>query len=123
MHLRSVHNKLSFGALWHTVVHPSRDHWVEHPREIFERFVALQLQPPTSDILTRRLCGARRHCRSEVREETSMPIEASSRTEVVAQEIELNVFVLVPSMEVFAIDDPCLIRMKFQSALLESLRK
>src|SRR5450631_3422867 len=25
------------------VVHPSRDHWVEHPREIFERFVALQL--------------------------------------------------------------------------------
>jgi hypothetical protein len=88
------------------VVHPSSDFWIEHHREIIDRHVALQLHPPTPDVLARCLGSVRRHGRREGREGAPMSIEAVSRPEVVAQEIELNVFVLLPSMNVFAVDDP-----------------
>jgi hypothetical protein len=60
--------------------------------------------------------STRRHCRSEVREDTAILIVVSSRSESVTRKIQLDVIVLFLSMEVFTIDDPCLIGVKFQSS-------
>src|SRR4051812_34580315 len=105
------------------VVHPSADHRVKHPREVVNRFVALQLQPPTTHLLAQRLRGGRGDGGCEVGEEAAIPIVTAPGAECVAQKIELDVLVLLLPMKVLAVDDMCLIGMKLQTAFFQPLRE
>ena len=105
------------------VVDPTRDHRIKHPREVFDRFIALQLQPPPANLLTQRLRGGRCDRGGKVREETTVPIFTAPRTKGVTQEVELDVFMFLLSMNILAIDHLGLVGMKFQAAVLPSLRQ
>ncbi len=61
--------------------------------------------------------------RAKVHEKTPITIEATSRAKCVAEEVKLNVLVLLLSLNVLAIDNRCLLRMKFQAAFSEPLRE
>ena len=52
-----------------------------------------------------------------------MPIFTAPRTEGVTQEVELDVFMFLLSMNILAIDHLGLVGMKFQAAVLQSLRQ
>lgn len=105
------------------VVDPAGNHGAIHSRKVFNRFVTLQLQPPPPELLTQRFGCARCDGRGEVVKEASIAILAAPRAKGVAQKFELDLFVLVVSMNILAVDDPCLIGMKFQTTFLQPLRE
>ena len=119
----SCHSAEGRGVESTVVVHPSADHRVKHPREVVNRFVALQLQPPTTHLLAQRFRGGRGDGRCEVGEESAIPIVTTSGAERITQKVELDVLVLLLPMNILAVDDMRLIGMKLQTAFFQPLRQ
>ncbi len=99
------------------VVDPTGDHRVEHPCEILGRFVALQLQRPSAALLPSRLGRSVADREREFGEDATIPIVDSPRSKPVTQDVELDMFVHLLSMKVFAVDDPCLVGDELRSRI------
>ena len=99
---------------------PALEDRIEHDREIGQFLVALQLQMPPPDGLAHRLAGRATDRRGEVHVDPAIFVHRLARSERIAQERELNDRVILRTIDVLAIHDPCLGRMQFEAALSEA---
>src|SRR3569833_313180 len=105
------------------VVHPTPDYGVEHPRQIVDPPVDSTAQFPVTDFLSDSADRRVADTGTEVDEELTPPILRSAGAKTVAQNIEFRVGICFPPVIILAVHDTCLVRMKLQSTLRESLRQ
>jgi hypothetical protein len=56
------------------IVDPSTDYRIEHPRQIFQSQIRLQMHPPASNALPHGLGGFVAHTWSEIYEKLTIPV-------------------------------------------------
>lgn len=97
------------------IEHPPAYLRIEHPRQVVERFIAPQMQLPTTDDLTDPLRRLVADGRTEVDKVFPPPILRPPWAKRVAQEVESGDRILQTPVGIFAIDDLGLLRMESQS--------
>ena len=105
------------------VVDPSIDFPPKHFGQVLDRFIALQLKPPTPDGLPYFLLCCTTHRRSEAHEESIVSILRSPGPKRIPEEIELDVLVLSLPMNVLTVAHFGLFGMKLQTATFQALRQ
>src|SRR5206468_4948584 len=91
------------------------------PRQVLQRLVVPPAgQPPVTDRRSDRLARLVTHPRQEAHEELPAAVLGPPRPKRVAQEVELDVLVLALPVAILAVDDPGLLRMKFQTAFRQA---
>src|SRR3954453_20671494 len=104
------------------VVHPPLHRRIDKPRDLLQRLVVPGGgQPPTADRLLDRCGGLVTDRRQEAYEELPPPILGPPGPKGGAEKVELDVLMLAPPIIVLAVHDLGLLRMKLQTALLQTL--
>src|SRR5262245_34861096 len=104
------------------VVRPAPHRRDECLRQIFQALVVPgRCHPPSADGLPARLGGLGADRWQEAHEELPPAILRPSRLEGITEEVERDVLALSSSIVILAVDDPGLLRMKLQTALLEAI--
>src|SRR5207302_4601385 len=93
---------------------------IEHSREVGQLHRAPAMDAPPFDLGSDGFLRLRADRREEVGEQTP-PAHGLARAEAVAQEVELDVLVVLASVAVPAVHYPCLFGMRFQPALAQAL--
>src|SRR5436190_2185290 len=98
-------------------VHPAAYRGVHQPCQVFQRLVVPRGgPPPVADCRPDRLARLVTHPGKEAHERLPPVILGPPGAKRVAQEVELDVLVLILPVAILAVHDPGLLRMKFQAA-------
>src|SRR5271155_2886404 len=99
------------------VVHPAAYRGIHQTCQVFQRLIVSRGgQPPVTDRCPDRLARLVTHPGKEAHERLPPVILGPSRPKRVAQEVELDVLMLALPITVLTVDDPGLLRVKFQTA-------
>ena len=102
------------------VMDPASDNWIEHPRQILDRFITALRQLPAPKFVTDRLRCLVLHRRTEVDEELPLAIRLAPVPKRISEKIKLFVWISLLPRIILAIDDFRFLRMELQSAALQS---
>jgi hypothetical protein len=87
------------------VLHPTSNLWIEHPRQILNRFITPTLKLPSTHFLADALGGLLADRRQEAHEVLAATISRTPWPELMPQEGKLLVFVCSSPVSILAIDD------------------
>src|SRR4051794_16832136 len=103
------------------VIRPPPYRGIHKPRDLLQRLIVPGGgQPPTSDRLPDRFGGLVADRREEAHEELPPSIPGPPGPKGVAEEVELDVLMLAPPVIVLAVHDLGLLRVKLETALLQT---
>ena len=97
------------------VVDPTSQHRIKHARNIFQRLIRFQLQPPLSNSLPHGLAGLVANPRCEVYEELAKAILRPAWSECIPQKVKLYFRAIFAPIVIFAINYVRFVRMQFKS--------
>src|SRR5271165_4297167 len=98
------------------ILHPPSQDGIEHPRQVFQGFVAPQLEFPASDFLSDGLCSFVAYSRQEAHEVFPPVVSSPPGSELIAQEGKLLVLMRSSPIRILAINDFGFLEVKLQSA-------
>ena len=87
------------------VLHPTSNLWIKHPRQILNRFITPTLKLPSTHFLADALGSLLADRWQEAHEVLAATISRTPRSELMAQEGKLLVFVSSTSVSILAIND------------------
>src|SRR6516165_9865068 len=111
------------GSVEATVIpDPATQDGIPHARQVVEGLIAPQGDSPAPHLLAHRLRRVVAHGRSEAHEELPPPSLRPTRPERVPEKIKLLMGMPSRPIVILAVDDPRLLGVHFQAAVLESTR-
>jgi hypothetical protein len=105
------------------VVDPASDRSIEHPGQVINPFIRLQMHPPSSYRLPHHFARLVAYRWCKVDEVFPIPILGAPRPKGIPQEVELDFGMISFSVIVLAVDNPGFLRMQFEFAFFEPFFK